>query len=92
MRCAPACPRAHAWSRTAARFSARRGLIAESDAERVADALARAGLPTEIAALGLGDGTAMSDHELALLKPQLDAGAASMIGGEGGEWKGGGMV
>ncbi|MEL7689872.1 3-dehydroquinate synthase [Citromicrobium bathyomarinum] len=47
----------------AARFSARRGLIAQSDAERVADALARAGLPTEIAALGLDcDGAALADH------------------------------
>ena len=47
----------------AARFSARRELISLTDAERVTDALARAGLPTEIAALGLTcDGTALAHH------------------------------
>ncbi len=47
----------------AARYSARRGLIAGSEAERVADALARAGLPTEIAALGLdSDGATLAHH------------------------------
>jgi len=47
----------------AARFSARRELIAMDDAERVTDALARAGLPTEIAALGLDcDGEMLAAH------------------------------
>ena len=47
----------------AARFSARRELISLTDAERVADALARAGLPTEIAALGMDcDGTTLAHH------------------------------
>ncbi|MBB3032680.1 3-dehydroquinate synthase [Alteriqipengyuania lutimaris] len=47
----------------AARFSARRELVALADAEAVADALARAGLPTEIAALGLDcDGTTLARH------------------------------
>ncbi|MEL7688326.1 3-dehydroquinate synthase [Citromicrobium bathyomarinum] len=47
----------------AARFSARRDLISLADAENVADALARAGLPTEISALGLDcDGAALADH------------------------------
>ena len=47
----------------AARFSARRGLISLADAERVANALARAGLPTEIAALDLDcDGTTLAHH------------------------------
>ena len=47
----------------AARFSARRDLISLADADGVADALARAGLPTEIAALGLDcDGAALAHH------------------------------
>ena len=47
----------------AARYSERRGLISLADAEAVADALARAGLPTEIAPLGLQcDGTALANH------------------------------
>ena len=47
----------------AARFSARRDLISLADAENVTDALARAGLPTEISALGLDcDGTVLADH------------------------------
>ena len=47
----------------AARFSARRDLISLADAESVTDALARAGLPTEISALGLEcDGTVLADH------------------------------
>ena len=47
----------------AARFSARRDLISLADAESVADALARAGLPTEISALGLDcDGAVLADH------------------------------
>ncbi|MBH1944028.1 3-dehydroquinate synthase [Erythrobacter sp. YJ-T3-07] len=47
----------------AARFSARRDLISLADAENVTDALARAGLRTEISALGLDcDGTVLADH------------------------------
>ncbi len=47
----------------AARYSARRELISLSNAEQVADALARAGLPTEIAALGMDcDGTTLAHH------------------------------
>ena len=47
----------------AARFSARRDLISLADAEKVTDALARAGLPTEISALGLDcDGAVLADH------------------------------
>ena len=47
----------------AARYSERRELISLNDAERVTDALARAGLPTEIAALGLDtDGTTLARH------------------------------
>ena len=47
----------------AARFSARRDLISLADAESVTDALARAGLPTEISALGLDcDGAGLADH------------------------------
>ena len=47
----------------AARFSARRDLISLADAEKVTDALARAGLTTEISALGLDcDGAVLADH------------------------------
>lgn len=47
----------------AARFSARHELISLADAERVADVLARAGLPTEIAPLGLTcEGTTLAHH------------------------------
>jgi len=47
----------------AARYSARRGLISAEDAENVASAIAAAGLPAEIAALGLGcDGARLVDH------------------------------
>src|SRR5690606_27711335 len=37
----------------AARYSARRGYISDNDAERIAAAIAGAGLPSEIATLGL---------------------------------------
>lgn len=47
----------------AARYSARRGLIADEDAERVTAAVDQAGLPAEIAALGLDcDGTRLVAH------------------------------
>lgn len=49
----------------AARYSARRGEMSIDDAERVAQAIASAGLPSEIAALGLDcDGRALTDHML----------------------------
>ena len=47
----------------AARYSARRGEISSADAERAARAIAAAGLPASLAALGLGcDGAALVDH------------------------------
>jgi 3-dehydroquinate synthase len=47
----------------AARYSARRGEISQGDAERAAGAIAAAGLPAEIAALGLTcTGAALVDH------------------------------
>jgi len=47
----------------AARYSARRGLIGSDDAERAAQAIAAAGLPSEIAELALEcDGQALADH------------------------------
>ncbi|MFO6447083.1 3-dehydroquinate synthase [Erythrobacter sp. NE805] len=47
----------------AAGYSARRGEISSADAERAARAIAAAGLPSELSALGLGcDGAALVDH------------------------------
>ncbi len=47
----------------AARYSARRGQISQADADRAATAIAAAGLPSEIAALGLDcDGKRLVDH------------------------------
>lgn len=47
----------------AARYSARRGEISAADAERAARAIAAAGLPSKLAALGLTcDGIALVDH------------------------------
>ena len=47
----------------AARYSARRGLMSDGDAEAVTAAVDAAGLPAEIAALGLDcDGAALVDH------------------------------
>ncbi len=47
----------------AARYSARRGEIAAADAARAAAAIAAAGLPARLAALGLAcDGAALVDH------------------------------
>lgn len=47
----------------AARYSARLGLLPESDARRVSNAIAASGLPTEISSLGLNcDGSQLVDH------------------------------
>lgn len=47
----------------AARYSARRGEISAADAARAAGAIAAAGLPSEISALGLAcDGAALAEH------------------------------
>jgi 3-dehydroquinate synthase len=49
----------------AARYSARRGYISDDDAERVAAAIGAAGLPSEIAALGLNcGGRRLAEHML----------------------------
>ena len=62
----------------AARYSARRGLISEADAQRVADAVATSGLPSEISSLGLDcDGAALVDHMLHDKK--MDAGTLPFI-------------
>ena len=62
----------------AARYSARRGTIALADAERVTRAVDAAGLPSEIAALGLDcDGQALADHMLHDKK--MDAGTLPFI-------------
>lgn len=62
----------------AARYSARRGLISGSDAQRVAGAIANAGLPVEISALGLDcDGRRLADHMLHDKK--MDAGTLPFI-------------
>ena len=47
----------------AARYSARRGLVSASEAERVASAIAAVGLPTRLPELGLDcDGARLADH------------------------------
>jgi 3-dehydroquinate synthase len=47
----------------AARYSARRGLLSEGDAERVTAAVSAAGLPSEISALGMTcTGQTLADH------------------------------
>lgn len=62
----------------AARYSARRGLIDDGDAERVTAAVDAAGLPAEIAALGLDcDGAALVGHMRHDKK--MDAGALPFI-------------
>ncbi|MGB3379356.1 MAG: 3-dehydroquinate synthase [Allopontixanthobacter sediminis] len=62
----------------AARYSARRGLIAPDDAARVATAIAAAGLQTEISTLGLTcTGTALADHMMHDKK--MDAGTLPFI-------------
>ena len=62
----------------AARYSARLGLIADSDAELVTGAIDAAGLPAEIAALGLDtDGAALVEHMRHDKK--MDAGALPFV-------------
>jgi 3-dehydroquinate synthase len=62
----------------AARYSARREYISEQDAERVADAIADAGLPNEIAALGMdADGRKLAAHMLHDKK--MDAGTLPFV-------------
>ena len=62
----------------AARYSARRGLLADTAAERVTAAVDAAGLPAEIASLGLDcDGARLVDHMRHDKK--MDAGALPFI-------------
>lgn len=62
----------------AARYSARRGLISNGDAARVASAIAASGLPSEIEALNLScDGRRLADHMLHDKK--MDAGTLPFI-------------
>jgi 3-dehydroquinate synthase len=62
----------------AARYSARRGLISDADADRVTRAVAAAGLPAEVSALGLTcDGKALVAHMLHDKK--MDAGTLPFI-------------
>lgn len=62
----------------AARYSARKGYISESDAARIADAISSAGLPTEIAALGMNaDGAKLAAHMLHDKK--MDAGTLPFV-------------
>ncbi len=62
----------------AARYSARRGYISAADAERIATAIAGAGLPGEIAGLGLNcDGRALAAHMLHDKK--MDAGTLPFV-------------
>lgn len=62
----------------AARYSARRDLISDAEAERVAQAVTRAGLPAEVSDLGLTcDGKALVAHMLHDKK--MDAGTLPFI-------------
>ena len=62
----------------AARYSARRGLISRGDAERVAAAIASAGLPSELSALGLNcRGETLAAHMLHDKK--MDAGTLPFV-------------
>lgn len=62
----------------AARYSARRGLISVEDAERVAQAIAAVGLPSELSVLGLNcDGPALAEHMLHDKK--MDAGTLPFL-------------
>ena len=62
----------------AARYSARRGLISDDEAEKVAAAIAAAGLPSEIPALNIDcDGRKLADHMLHDKK--MDAGTLPFI-------------
>ncbi|VVT17563.1 3-dehydroquinate synthase [Erythrobacter sp. EC-HK427] len=62
----------------AARYSARKGYLAQADAERIASAIAAAGLPAELSSLGLKcDGKALTAHMLHDKK--MDAGTLPFI-------------
>ncbi len=62
----------------AARYSARKGYISQGDAARIAAAIASAGLPTEVASLGLTcDGEALAAHMLHDKK--MDAGTLPFV-------------
>jgi 3-dehydroquinate synthase len=62
----------------AARYSARRGYITAADAERVARAIAAAGLPSEVSTLGLNcNGHALAGHMLHDKK--MDAGTLPFV-------------
>ncbi|WP_336976921.1 3-dehydroquinate synthase [Altererythrobacter fulvus] len=62
----------------AARYSARRGLISSADAERVATAIASAGLPSELSTLGLNvSGKMLAAHMLHDKK--MDAGTLPFV-------------
>jgi len=62
----------------AARYSARRGYITAADADRVAGAIAAAGLPSALSALGLNcNGRALADHMLHDKK--MDAGTLPFV-------------
>jgi 3-dehydroquinate synthase len=62
----------------AARYSARRGYISVADAELVAQAIGSAGLPSEIAALGMdADGKRLATHMLHDKK--MDAGTLPFV-------------
>ncbi len=62
----------------AARFSARRGLMPQADAERIAAHIAAVGLPARLAALGLvGDGRTLAGHMLHDKK--IDAGKLPFV-------------
>jgi len=62
----------------AARYSSRRGYISEDDAARVAAAIASAGLPSEIVALGMQvDGKHLATHMLHDKK--MDAGTLAFV-------------
>ena len=62
----------------AARYSARRGYLSTSEAEQVAAAIDAAGLPTDIAPLGLNvDGQALAAHMLHDKK--MDAGTLPFV-------------
>ena len=65
-------------SSSAARYSARRGYLADTDAERITAVVDAAGLPGEIAALELGcDGETLAAHMLHDKK--MDAGTLPFI-------------
>ncbi|MDF1834183.1 MAG: 3-dehydroquinate synthase [Alteraurantiacibacter sp. bin_em_oilr2.035] len=62
----------------AARYSARRGFISDADSQRLCNAIAAIGLPTEISRLGLGcDGENLASHMLHDKK--MDAGTLPFV-------------